>query len=174
MVKFLVSNAENLNDHFMFTVSPSELHGACVYHWVALMGRLWNWVNLKEKWKNKNKQVKTRTNVWWKPQGHTDCTLNQPLGLFKNDFTDVTSWYCVLKWLTVEREGGERPSTSLLLCQHTSAAEEMGLWSREERSKPWRSLCAAWLTACSVCCERGQESSYVDLLSDWLSRCFFL
>lgn len=76
----------------------------------------------------------------------------------------------------LEREGEEDsvPPASLLLCQHTSAAEEMGHWSRDEYLKPWGLLCTAWLTT-TVCCERGNwtdninpDSFYVYLLFGWV------
>lgn len=90
-----------------------------------------------------------------------------PLRLFYC-FLDVLSWHCVLKQFGLwgERKGGEEdsvPPASLLLWQLTSAAEEMGLWSRERSWIPWRSLCTAWLPA-SACCERGIKWTKVSRL----------
>lgn len=84
-------------------------------------------------------------------------------------------FHCVLG---IEGEEDSVPPASLLLPRHTSAAEEMGHWSRLERLLPWGLICTAWLTT-SVCCERGKwtdsispDSIYVYLLFGWV--CLFL
>lgn len=65
------------------------------------------------------------------------------------------------KMIECESEGANNlvPPASLLLYQHTSAAEEMGYWSRREHFMPWRSVFTVWLTVLQSCEAKGERKS---------------